>query len=154
MILLRSKGLQRFLPFIASFRLLKYSGEVSKWKRRETTTTRTSEKRPASKEDGTVFGIVSRAIRPRRRGCDRDYLRVCRQRRVEFGTSLALLVLVRVVVVVVVVALCALGNLVSSFVSFVSFSRHLSSETDSSVLVVVLVVALQVKPSPKPAKKH
>ena len=50
----------------------------------------------------TVFGIVSRAIRPRRCGCHRDYLRVCRQRRVEFGaSSLALLL-----VLVFVVALC------------------------------------------------
>ena len=67
------------------------SGEVAKRKRRETTTTRIfrSKKNPASKGDGTVFGIVSRAIRPRRRGRDRDYLRVCRQRRVEFGASLA-----------------------------------------------------------------
>ena len=38
----------------------------------------------------TVFGIVSRAIRPRRCGCHRDYLRVCRQRRVEFGASSSL----------------------------------------------------------------
>jgi len=74
-------------------------------------------------QDGTVFGIVSRAIRPRRCGCHGDYLRVCRQRRVEFGTSLALLVIVSVVVVL---ALCALGNLISSFVSFVSLSLVIS----------------------------
>ena len=72
----------------------------------------------------TVFGIVSRAIRPRRCGCHRDYLRVCRQRRVEFGTSLALLVIVSVVLLL---ALCALGNLISSFVSFVSLSFTSSS---------------------------
>ena len=104
-------------------------------------------------KDGTVFGIVSRAIRPRRRGCDGNYLRVCRQRRVEFGTSLALLLLV-----VFVVALCALGNLVSRvlYLSFLSLVSSLGKETDGGVcvLVVVLIIALQVKPSPKPAKKH
>ena len=72
----------------------------------------------------TVFGIVSRAIRPRRCGCHRDYLRVCRQRRVEFGaSSLALLL-----VLVFVVALCVRWGIsrLSSFTSFVSFSRLIS----------------------------
>ena len=72
----------------------------------------------------TVFGIVSRAIRPRRCGCHRDYLRVCRQRRVEFGAS-SLKALLRVLVFVV--ARCArwgisrLSNFIHlSFLSLVS----------------------------------
>ena len=71
----------------------------------------------------------------------------------EFGTSLALLLLV-----VFVVVLCALGNLVSRvlYLSFLSLVSSLGKETDGGVcvLVVVLIIALQVKPSPKPAKKH
>ena len=71
----------------------------------------------------------------------------------EFGTSLALLLLV-----VFVVALCALGNLVSRvlYLSFLSLVSSLGKETDGGVcvLVVVLIIALQVKPSPKSAKKH
>ena len=95
------------------------NGEISG----KTTDQKHFRKKNTSK-DGTVFGIVSRAIRPRRRCRDRDYLRVCRQRRVEFGTSLALLVIVSVVLLL---ALCALGNLISSFVSFVSLSFTSSS---------------------------
>ena len=104
----------------------------------------------------TVFGIVSRAIRPRRRGCDGDYLRVCRQRRVEFGASslelffLFLFLLLRFV--------CVGESLVSRVVhlSFLSLVSSLGKETDGGVcvLVVVLIIALQVKPSPKSAKKH
>ena len=74
----------------------------------------------------TVFGIVSRAIRPRRCGCHRDYLRVCRQRRVEFGAS-SLKALLRVLVFVV--ARCARWGIsrLSSFIhlSFLSLVSSL-----------------------------
>lgn len=107
-----------------------------------------------SRTNGTVFGIVSRAIRPRRRGCHRDYLRVCRQRRVEFGaSSLALLLLL-----VFVVALCVRWGIsrLSSFVSFVSFSRLISRRKLTAVCTRRWYSHFceQVKPSPKPAKKH
>ena len=72
----------------------------------------------------TVFGIVSRAIRPRRCGCHRDYLRVCRQRRVEFGAS-SLKALLLLLVFVVARFVCVGESLVSrvlhlSFLSLVS----------------------------------
>ena len=103
------------------------SSRFEKWSAISIGKGRTIRKNASEKRipDGrTVFGIVSRAIRPRRRGCHRDYLRVCRQRRVEFGaSSLALLL-----VLVFVVALCVRWGIsrLSSFTSFVSFSRLIS----------------------------
>ena len=104
------------------------SSRFEKWSAISIGKGRTIRKNASEKRipDGrTVFGIVSRAIRPRRRGCHRDYLRVCRQRRVEFGAS-SLKALLRVLVFVV--ARCARWGIsrLSSFTSFVSFSRLIS----------------------------
>ena len=81
----------------------------------------------------TVFGIVSRAIRPRRCGCHRDYLRVCRQRRVEFGASSSLELFFFFGCSCFCCSLrfvCASGNLSRLsrvlYISFVSFSRLIS----------------------------
>ena len=78
----------------------------------------------------TVFEIVSRAIRPRRCGCHRDYLRVCRQRRVEFGASSSLELFFFFGCSCFCCSLrfvCASGNLSRLsrvlYISFVSFSR-------------------------------
>ena len=105
------------------------SSRFEKWSAISIGKGRTIRKNASEKRipDGrTVFGIVSRAIRPRRRGCHRDYLRVCRQRRVEFGAS-SLKALLRVLVFVV--ARCARWGIsrLSSFIhlSFLSLVSSL-----------------------------
>lgn len=103
------------------------SSRFEKWSAISIGKGRTIRKNASEKRipDGrTVFGIVSRAIRPRRRGCHRDYLRVCRQRRVEFGAS-SLKALLLVLVFVVARFVCVGESLVSrvlhlSFLSLVS----------------------------------
>ena len=86
----------------------------------------------------TVFGIVSRAIRPRRCGCHRDYLRVCRQRRVEFGASSSLELFFFGCSCFCCSALCVRVRGISlvslEFYTFLSF-LSLVSETDSGKCV-------------------